>query len=62
MTRAQSMIFMAVLAVLVVAVSVASRRPRRGEPFRRRPAAIVLLVTACVIAALCAFLATRHGP
>ena len=51
-----------VLAVLVIALSIASRRPRLGEPFRRRPAAIVLLVVAIIIAALCAYLATRHGP
>ena len=50
------------LAVLVIALSIASRRPRLGEPFRRRPAAIVLLVVAIIIAALCAYLATRHGP
>ena len=51
-----------VLAVLVIALSIASRRPRLGEPFRRRPAAIVLLVVGCIVAALCIFLATRHGP
>lgn len=61
-TTAQSTGFIVVLAVLVVAISIASRRPRRGEPFRRRPAAIVLLVTAIIIAALCIFLAKRHGP
>jgi drug/metabolite transporter (DMT)-like permease len=61
-TTAQSAGFIVVMAALVIAISIASRRPRRGEPFRRRPAAIILLVTVCIIAALCAFLATRHGP
>ena len=62
MTTTQSIGFIMVLAVLVIALSIASRRPRLGEPFRRRPAAIVLLVVGCVVAALCIFLATRHGP
>jgi len=49
------------VAVLVIAISVAPRRRRMGKPFRRRPAAIVLLVLALIIAALCIVLATRHG-
>jgi amino acid transporter len=61
-TTTQSIGFIMVLAVLVIALSIASRRPRLGEPFRRRPAAIVLLVVGCIVAALCIFLATRHGP
>ena len=61
MTGIQSSIFAVILAVVVVFVALASRRPRTGEPFRRRPAAIMLIVVGLVIAALLAFLATRHG-
>ena len=60
-TGLQSSLFTVTLAVVVVLVALASRRHRLGEPFYRRPAAIVLVVVALIIVALMALLATRHG-
>jgi hypothetical protein len=61
MSMIQSSIVALIIAVVVVLVALGSRRPTAGEPFRRRPSAIVLVVTVLIIAGLCAFLATRHG-
>ena len=52
---------MAVLAVVLVAVTLASRRTRKGDPFARRPAARVLIVVVVIIVLLCVVLANRHG-
>lgn len=57
----QSSIVALVIAVVVVLIALGSRRSRMGEPFGRRPAAIVLVLVLLIIAALLAFLATRHG-
>jgi FtsH-binding integral membrane protein len=57
----QSSVFTVVLAALVVGIAVASRPGREGEASRRRPAAIVLLIVAALVAGLCLFLASRHG-
>lgn len=50
-----------VILAIVVGVAIAARRPRRGEPFRQRPAARVLVVVAIIILVLCVILANRHG-
>jgi len=50
-----------VLAVVVIVGTLASRRDAMGLPFHRRPAAIVFAIVLVIIAAMCAFLATRHG-
>jgi hypothetical protein len=52
--------FVVILAI-VVGVGVASRRRRMGEPFRQRPAAIVLSIVGAIVAILCVILAMRHG-
>lgn len=57
----RSSIVMVVIAIIVVVGTLASQRPRMGEPFRKRPAAIVLAVVVLLIAAMCVYLATRHG-
>ena len=38
------------------------RRDAMGAPFHRRPAAIVFALVLVIIAGMCVFLATRHGP
>ena len=58
----QSISFALVMVVILTAAAIGSRRQRLGEPFHRRPAAIVLLVCVLIIVGLCAWLATRHGP
>lgn len=57
----RSSIVMVVIAIIVVIGAIASQRPRMGEPFRKRPAAIVLLVVVLVVGAMMLFLSTRHG-
>ena len=57
----QSVAIMVVLAVIVIVGTLASQRDRMGVPFHRRPAAIVFALVLVVIAAMCLFLATRHG-
>jgi len=53
---------MIVLAVVVIVGTLASRRDAMGAPFHRRPAAIVFALVLVLIAGMCLFLATRHGP
>ncbi len=57
----RSSIVMVVIAIIVVAGALASQRPRLGEPFRKRPAAFVLLIVIVVVGAMMAILSTRHG-
>jgi len=57
----QSSLVMVVLAIIVVAGSLASQRTRLGEPFYKRPAAIVLLVVVLLVGAMLFYLSTRHG-
>jgi len=57
----QSTAIWMVLAVVVIVGTLASRRDAMGLPFHRRPAAIVFAIVLVIIAAMCAFLATRHG-
>lgn len=57
----RSSIVMVVIAIIVVAGAILSQRPRMGEPFRKRPAAIVLLLVVLVVGAMMLFLSTRHG-
>jgi len=58
----QSVAIMVVLAVVVIVGTLASRRDAMGAPFHRRPAAIVFALVLVLIAGMCLFLATRHGP
>ena len=57
----QSSLVMLVLAVIVVVGSIASQRTRLGEPFYKRPAAIVLLVVLILVGGMLFYLSTRHG-
>ena len=57
----RSSIALMVIAIIVVVGALASQRPRMGEPFHKRPAAVVLLLVGLLIAAMCLYLATRHG-
>lgn len=56
----QSTAIVVVLAIVLVVGTLASQRTRMGEPFYRRPAAIVLAVVLLLIGAMCVYLATRH--
>jgi len=57
----QSSIVMVVLAVIVIGGTLASQRTRLGEPFYKRPAAVVLLIVMLLIGAMLFYLSTRHG-
>jgi len=57
----QSAAIVVVLAVVVIVGTLASRRDAMGAPFPRRPAAIVFAAVLLLIAAMCAYLATRPG-
>ena len=52
---------MVVLAVIVIGGTLASQRTRLGEPFYKRPAAVVLLIVMLLIGAMLFYLSTRHG-
>ena len=56
----QSTAIVVALAVVLVVGTLASQRDRRGVPFRRRPAAIVLALVLLIIGAMCLYLGTRH--
>jgi len=57
----QSLLVMVVLAIVLVVGTLASQRTRLGEPFYRRPAAIVLLLVVALIGGMLFYLSTRHG-